>query len=318
MTNPLAMRLKEVRQARGLSLRRMQHALENRGYEVSHDSIRHYEQGTRTIPVDYVRMVCIALDVDAAWLMFGDRAREIGSDEHNGVRAAPPAGQAEALRQIPDEMSAPFSRMEQVQAAWAQYVDGFPTRSAVRPVIADSWSRSQSHGVEPRPRPVQFRRLPAEALERRLAAQTELVSVARPHLRWVSRQLAAVEHVIYLTDAEGIVLAAEANKPELVERWGLSPGYDWSEATMGTNGAGTALRTGRVSAVLGPEHFVEAFHDAVCLAAPIRGEGGVILGALDLSMLLEHADPANMMLVVYAAAAIQSELAARDGPGTST
>ena len=46
------------------------------------------------------------------------------------------------------------------------------------------------------------------------------------------------------------------------EAWGVRPGHDWSEAAMGTNGAGTAIAAGQPVAVVGGEHYQQAFHGA--------------------------------------------------------
>lgn len=51
-------------------------------------------------------------------------------------------------------------------------------------------------------------------------------------------------HAIYLTDDDGIVLRSYGDRA-MIEALGLTPGYDWSESQMGTNGAGTALTEGQ-------------------------------------------------------------------------
>lgn len=70
----IARRLRELRRTRQLSLRGMQDLLASAaGERFSHDSIRHYEQGSRTIPASYLRAVCHALKVSPAWLLLGDQ-----------------------------------------------------------------------------------------------------------------------------------------------------------------------------------------------------------------------------------------------------
>lgn len=70
----IARRLRDLRRTRQLSLRGMQDLLASAaGERISHDSIRHYERGSRTIPAAYLRAVCRALDVDPAWLLLGER-----------------------------------------------------------------------------------------------------------------------------------------------------------------------------------------------------------------------------------------------------
>ena len=49
---------------------------------------------------------------------------------------------------------------------------------------------------------------------------------------------------------DGIVLLSRGNH-QVMLLYGLCPGFDWSEKTMGTNGAGTALVTDSAVAVIG-------------------------------------------------------------------
>lgn len=304
----LAARLEAVRKKRGLSLREMAQALRASGYSVSHDSIRHYEKGDRTVPAEFVRAVCLTFGIDPQWLLFGEERKR---PRAGGAREAerPGGRQAELLA----EAAFDVSTVEIVRQAWEAYVEDWVDEGSVRPVIMESWERSRARGVEARRRRVRPRRVAAGELEAREHANIELIAAARPHLRWISASLDTVEHVVYLADRDGIVLAYETNRVELAEAWGLLPGHDWSEGTMGTNGAGTALETGRVTAVIGPEHFLEPFHDCVCLAAPVLGQGGRTIGAIDLTTSVADADPGRLMLVAYAAAAIQYEVTKAGG-----
>lgn len=86
----LAKRLQSAREERAMSLRDLEKLLRSTGYEISHDSIRHYEKGDRTIPVEYVRNLARALDLDASWLLFGTEAgsgAEAGSEAEAGSGA---------------------------------------------------------------------------------------------------------------------------------------------------------------------------------------------------------------------------------------
>jgi hypothetical protein len=67
------------------------------------------------------------------------------------------------------------------------------------------------------------------------------MEVAIPHLKWLSEWLANILHVVYLVDRDGIILFSTGNYGD-ADPSGLSPGYDWSERTMGTNGAGRSRR----------------------------------------------------------------------------
>ncbi|HVL57696.1 MAG TPA: PAS domain S-box protein, partial [Burkholderiaceae bacterium] len=61
-------------------------------------------------------------------------------------------------------------------------------------------------------------------------------------------------------------------------------------------------------AVIGPQHFVSAFADCTCVAAPVRGPDGAVVGALDLTTSVADACPPNAALIVYAAKMIERDL----------
>ncbi len=179
----------------------------------------------------------------------------------------------------------------------------------LRPVILESWQRSSEAGVARDAEDcLLLHRIEANELARRLAFNAGWLEVARPLLDAFSRQMEPVEHVIYATDGDGIVLYAVGN-----EIWratqGLWPGFDWSESRMGTNGAGTALATGLPVAVIEPEHYLHAFSQATCLASPLRDADGKLIGAVDLSTRVQDAHPAQLAAVVELAREIEQRLA---------
>lgn len=177
-----------------------------------------------------------------------------------------------------------------------------------RAVILDSWRRSSAAGHERSSAP-QFCRVSDDELSRRTASNADLLAVAAPHMKRLS-ELLNMPHVVYVTDADGIVLDSRGDR-DFISRFSLAPGYDWCEARMGTNGAGTALACGRPVAVIGPEHFAVAFDDCTCTAAPIRGDDERIVGAIDITSGVGHGSAERVLLVAYVAELIGRELAYR-------
>ncbi|MEA4907349.1 MAG: ATP-binding protein [Anaerolineaceae bacterium] len=93
-------------------------------------------------------------------------------------------------------------------------------------------------------------------------------------------------YIIGLADAQGRLLRVSGDENALrwMERIGLAPGGDWSEAAAGTNGIGTALAVGRAVQVVGPEHLCDGWQDITCITVPIRYPwGDKITGVLDIS-----------------------------------
>jgi PAS domain S-box-containing protein len=190
---------------------------------------------------------------------------------------------------------------------WRLYLGNLTPEQPLRHMILESWRRSSAAGLS-RESAV-FRRIGDTELRASLVRNRELLEAAVPHLEWISTFLAGMRHVAYLTDGAGIVLHALGDRRQ-IDTLHLSPGHDWSEAAMGTNGAGTALVASRPVAVIGPEHFSTAFENCTCTAAPVRVDGQVI-GAIDVSTSVADATPDRLALVAHAAFVIERELMLR-------
>lgn len=196
----------------------------------------------------------------------------------------------------------------QVFAEWKRFTHGLPTEGAVRSVILDSWTRCLRAGVTAEPAHVTLRRVGEADLRQRLEENRELIEITQRHVCVISSFLEPLAHVMYLVDREGIVLYAQGSDPDSMQDLGLLPGYDWSEHTMGTNGAGTALATGQPITVIMSEHFIRHFHDSTCIAAPIHDENGAVIAAIDVCTARENAIGECLTSVARLASVIEQEL----------
>lgn len=195
-------------------------------------------------------------------------------------------------------------------AHWGTFLDALPKTSPVADAILESWLRCRAAGLDRALHADHFRSVDPADLTERLQRNTELVAIARSHLDWLGAQLATVPHVVYLVDEDGIVLLSSGD-PDLIAYAHLAPGADWSERTMGTNGAGTAIASRRPVAVVGPDHFDQRWHDCTCTAAPIHHPDGGVIGAVDVTTSVEHARPEQLVVVSHVAHAITEALALR-------
>jgi len=196
-------------------------------------------------------------------------------------------------------------------ARFARAVQAATNGNLPRPYIADSWRRCRKRGVgQALDNSILLRRIDGDELERRLRAECVLVETAESLLREFSQSMEAVEHVVYMTDRDGIVLCSAGNHQTMIV-YGLMPGFDWSENTMGTNGAGTALATGRPVAVIGPDHYQLPFREATCLGAPIRSSRGQIIGAVDFSTHVKDTQFSHLALMIELARSIERHISRR-------
>ncbi|WP_369696814.1 GAF domain-containing protein [Streptomyces sp. XD-27] len=187
-----------------------------------------------------------------------------------------------------------------------------PLAAHTRPVIAESWSRSLDHGIDPdggrSARPLSADRV---AHRRHGSPLAELM----PHLREGLRPLTDDErHVMVVTDVQGCVLWQEGSRAvrRSAERLDLAEGAFWAEESTGTNGIGTSLVTRRPLQVLADEHFVHALRTLACAAAPLHDpRDGRLLGVVNVTGPAGIAHPSTLALVAAVARVAEGELRAR-------
>jgi CheY-like chemotaxis protein len=190
--------------------------------------------------------------------------------------------------------------------AWKRIVEEITQSGPTDCLILESWERCRDAGIG-RNGETRFRQIAPDDLGRRLGRNADLIDAARDRLTELSNSLRNTKHVVYLTDADGIVLYS-AGTDALMRSLGLRPGFDWSERTMGTNGAGTALACNRPIAVIGTDHWHSAFRDAACFGAPIRDSCGVPVGAVDLSTHVEDCRRDQLADIIRVALRIEADL----------
>ncbi|MGY3670613.1 MULTISPECIES: sigma-54-dependent Fis family transcriptional regulator [unclassified Marinovum] len=126
-----------------------------------------------------------------------------------------------------------------------------------------------------------------------------------PHLR-------EAKTILILADDQGVIIDAIGDEHVLDEgqEIHLQLGGDWSEKTIGTNGIGTALKTGKPAYVHASEHFAEGVQAWTCAGAPILDPfTQAIIGVVDLSGPPQIFRQHNVALVLAAAREIEIALA---------
>jgi transcriptional regulator of acetoin/glycerol metabolism len=184
----------------------------------------------------------------------------------------------------------------------------FPAGALPAPVAA-SWDRCRALGLDPR-RPPEGAVLPFAEVRRRREALAAMRRLALAEMQLLHAQIAGSEFMIALGDADGIVLDTISDQAFAASDAGrvIIPGSRWREEDRGTNALGLAAIERAPVAIHGREHFFAAQGRLSCMAAPILGPDGAVLGLLDASCANEARQQHTLALVRMAAAQVENGL----------
>ena len=197
-------------------------------------------------------------------------------------------------------------KAKRLKEAWTNHIKWSTKEGEVREVIADSWSRSKSYGVNPDllAAPIIC---PSEDIENRIQKNIELLKLIRPLLDDLYTVVHGTDSIIAFSDRDGVILelfgdseiamnAASAN---------FKVGANMSERHSGSNAIGTAIVIGTPIQMVGAEHYCVAWHTSHCSSAPIQDPlSSEILGVITVVGYLKTAHPHSLALVKAAADAI--------------
>ena len=191
--------------------------------------------------------------------------------------------------------------------AWKTFIHHQIVLPEVNPFVAQSWKRCLPR-LNPRSR-VYPNKLSPENL---LAAQVvsfDLISLARPIIEDIYQFVEGTDTVILLTNSASYVLdmLGDVEMYQVVEDFGIQLGALVSEGVIGTNAFALAIHEGVPARVVGPEHYLEQFHELAGAAAPIFDLTGRPLGAIGVVNLASQYHPHSLGLVVAGARAIEGQ-----------
>jgi signal transduction histidine kinase len=204
-------------------------------------------------------------------------------------------------------------RARNLRRVWDDFLaDG--RLEAVRLPIAESWQRSRAAGVDP-----SGSRAPTVLADRDDVAarwETHPLEAAAPLVReWLGAVADESEHVIVISDADGLLLCVEGNakvRSAAADSMNFVEGALWSEVGAGTNAIGTALAADHAVQVHAAEHFNEVVHAWTCSAAPVHDpEDGRLLGIVDLTGRMRTAHPHTFAVARATAHAVEADLRVR-------
>lgn len=174
---------------------------------------------------------------------------------------------------------------------------GLPNWLGAMTGFKSSWQRcSTDHGLDPSARPQMHRLSARELRDETLPLEIYLPSIAA-ELNFVQSVLRSEGYFSSFSNADGVILDYRnggSMNPSVDKR--ERAGVIWSESVAGTNGVGTCLAERRPVAVVGNEHFFEAFSDLTCISVPVLSPADQIIGVFNLTTTARQFSADALML----------------------
>ena len=176
-----------------------------------------------------------------------------------------------------------------------------PSAAASSPIIA-SWRRCMTmHHLAPEQSSEPIFLDDAE-FRRAREVSARLIAESADELDRIFLSVGKAGCCLLLTDADGVALERRgaATDDGDFRKLGLWSGAVWSEASVGTNGIGTALADERSVTIYRDQHFFSSNINLSCTTAPIRDHLGHVTGALDISTCRDDVNDLTFSMLTQA------------------
>ncbi|RVK41373.1 helix-turn-helix domain-containing protein [Sinorhizobium meliloti] len=189
--------------------------------------------------------------------------------------------------------------------------------AAVTSPVAASWRRCMTlHGLAPEDARSPWRLSEIEFRQARESSGA-LIAEAAGELDRLFATVGKAGCCLLLTDGKGVALERRGAGGDDADFRGIGlwSGTVWSEASVGTNGIGTAIADERPVLIQRDQHFLSRNIGLSCATAPIRDESGKLAAAIDISTCRDDASEATLSILSQAvrdaAARIEANLLRR-------
>jgi transcriptional regulator of acetoin/glycerol metabolism len=188
-----------------------------------------------------------------------------------------------------------------------------PDLDLARAHVRDSWLRALERGLDPTKQRVA--RVDEATLTALRAEHGEFLLAANHAWNLLQDILEDTDSLVTVTAPSGILLDVHCS-PRLRDRAAqleVSPGFDWSEESGGTNAAGTALALRTAVEAHHAEHFLGIARTWNCAAAPVFDPADdTLLGVIDVTTCNDTYDPKSLAVAITAAQQIEQALHSRE------
>jgi sigma-54 dependent transcriptional regulator, acetoin dehydrogenase operon transcriptional activator AcoR len=182
------------------------------------------------------------------------------------------------------KISSTDSRQQRLNAARAQFIDGQQLPAALlSPPLARSWERSRGAGLLPSSAP-QYELLSRSRTVADSKADRRLYSCVVDEIEQLWDAFGGTDWTIFCVNTEGTVVHARhspACDDDLLLP--ITSGRRITESNIGTTAPSCAIHDGAEAIVAGGEHYLDEFERVFCLAVPLFGFHGEVIGALDIT-----------------------------------
>lgn len=161
---------------------------------------------------------------------------------------------------------------------------GKPAKEFLNPDIYESWKRCIDMGLDPLSQPEQTLISNDELHE--IKAENEAISyLAEGELTNLYQQISGSHFAILFANKDGVILnsVCDDSFANTANARFLVPGSEWRESAHGTNALGCVLASQRPITVHAEEHFFRSYDKLTCVASPVFGPEGELVGVLDAS-----------------------------------
>lgn len=197
---------------------------------------------------------------------------------------------------------------------WEQFVHtGKLVDGGLNPVVAASWQRCYSQGVDPYDGKSHLI-LDKKEFDLVLKEHTELINIALPLMQDLNSYVAGTGFLVMLTNERGIIMevAGDFDTIDKGRQINFVRGAAWTEGEVGTNAIGTVLEEKIPLQITSYEHYCQLHHGWTCSAAPIFDEQRQMIGVLNMSGPCQETHQHTLGMVVSAVAAITYQMRIRE------